>query len=186
MKKLNTKKSKSTTTDTKKKTTTAGRKSKYQSHVVPNLHRIPKWRRDGLTEEQIAKRLGIAMSTFSEYKLKYPELMEALKKGREELIEELEDSLYKKALGYDYTETKEEYEGNVLVKKVKMVKHVSPDTAALVFALKNLAPNKWKNEERVEIVSPEAVKETTVLEATLNAISTNQVTFEEDKEYMNE
>lgn len=27
-----------------------GRKSKWDTHVLPNLDRIPKWRRDGMTD----------------------------------------------------------------------------------------------------------------------------------------
>jgi len=39
------------------------RKTKWDTHVQPNLNRIPKWRRDGLTEKQVAQKLGVAYST---------------------------------------------------------------------------------------------------------------------------
>lgn len=176
------KKSTSSKTDKKKR----GRKSKYDTHVLPNLKRIPKWRRDGLTEEQVAKKLGIAVSTFSEYKLKYSELMEALKKGKEDLIEELEDSLYKRAMGYNYTETKEEYENGGLTKRTTTVKHITPDTGALIFALKNLKPNKWSNSDRVEIVNPESAKEDSLLATTLYELKNDKGAFAEDEEYLDE
>ena len=41
-------------------------KSKYETHVKNKLILIEGWARDGLTEAQIAKNLGIAMSTMSE------------------------------------------------------------------------------------------------------------------------
>lgn len=41
-----------------------GRKSKWETHVKPNLDRIPKLRRQGYHEEQIAEILGVAKSTF--------------------------------------------------------------------------------------------------------------------------
>lgn len=127
-----------------------GRKTKYDTHVAPHLKRIPSWRKQGMTEEQVADKLDIAYSTLNLYKNKYSELSEALKKGKEELIEELEDSLYKKAMGYEYEETEtwlEEVDG-VQKKRVKRVKKIAPpDTGALCFALKNLAPDKWRDRQ---------------------------------------
>lgn len=125
-----------------------GRRTKYHTHVVPHMDRIPSWRKQGMTEEQIAERLGIGYSTLSLYKTKNIELLEALKKGKEELIEELEDSLYRRAMGYEYEETEtwlEEVDG-VQKKRVKRMRKVAhPDTGALAFALKNLAPDRWKD-----------------------------------------
>jgi len=125
-----------------------GRKTKYDTHVVPYLKRIPSWRKQGMTEEQIADKLDIAYSTLNLYKNKYSELSEAIKKGKEELIEELEDSLYKRAMGFEYEEVEtwiEEVDG-VQKKRIKRVKKQAlPDTGALAFALKNLSPNKWRD-----------------------------------------
>jgi len=59
-----------------------GRKTKYDTHVVPYLKRIPSWRKQGMTEEQVAKRLGVAYSTLSLYKKKHSEFSEALKKAK--------------------------------------------------------------------------------------------------------
>lgn len=129
------------------------RLTRYDTHVVPYLDRIPSWRKQGLTEEQIAQKLRIAYSTLNVYKERYSELSEALKKGKEELIEELEDSLYKKAMGYEYEETEtwlEEVDG-VQKKRVKRIKKVAhPDTGALAFALKNLAPDKWRDRQDID------------------------------------
>ncbi len=75
----------------------AGRKPIYDECVKPYLDRIPKWRKQGLTEKQIAKdKLRIGYSTLQNFKNDYPELAKALKEGKEELIENLEESLYKK------------------------------------------------------------------------------------------
>lgn len=128
-----------------------GRKSKYETHVMPNLERIPKWRRDGMTEEWVAKKCGVAYSTLKEYINKYSALSVAIKKGRENLVEELEDSLYKRAMGFSFEEIKEEYESNFLTKKTKTIKFVAPDTGALIFALKNLRGDKWKNHDSITI-----------------------------------
>ena len=102
------------------------------------------WARDGLTDEQIAKNIGIATSTFYEWKKKELEFSEALKKGKEVIDFEVENALLKRALGYEYEE--ETYENGILTKKVK--KHVAPDTTAQIFWLKNRKPNNWK--DRIE------------------------------------
>lgn len=102
------------------------------------------WAKSGLTDEQIAKNMGIAPSTLYEWKKKSKEFSESLKKGKEVIDFEVENALLKRALGYEYEE--ETYENGILTKKVK--KQVPPDTTAQIFWLKNRKPNTWK--DRVE------------------------------------
>ena len=99
------------------------------------------WARSGLTDEQIAKNMGIAPSTLYEWKKKSKEFSESLKKGKELIDFEVENALLKRALGYEYEE--ETYENGILTKKVK--KQVPPDTTAQIFWLKNRKPNTWKD-----------------------------------------
>jgi hypothetical protein len=80
-------------------------KSKWDQ-VKSKLHLVEKWARDGLREDQICKNLGISVTTLEVYKKQYPEVVKALKKGKETLITELENALIKKALGYEYEEKK--------------------------------------------------------------------------------
>ena len=41
------------------------------------------WARDGLTDEQIAENIGISRSTLSDWKNKFSDISDALKKGKE-------------------------------------------------------------------------------------------------------
>jgi DNA-binding transcriptional MerR regulator len=127
----------------------AGRKSKYEDYVEPYLDKIAYWRKDGLTEEQIASKLHIAYSTLKEYKNRYSALMAALKTGKEDLIAELEKSLYKRGMGFEYEEVKTYVEKDDTGKEKKKIektkKFLAPDTGALIFALKNLRSDKWKD-----------------------------------------
>ena len=125
-------------------------KSKYFTHVEPKLTLIEGWARDGLTDEQIAKNLGIAYSTFREYKNKYSALSAALKKGKEVIDYEVENALLKRALGYEYEEIKSEYECGELIKTTRTVKHVAPDTTAQIFWLKNRKPKEWRDKRDIE------------------------------------
>lgn len=121
-------------------------KSKYLTHVEPKLILVEGWARDGLTDEQIAKNLGIAYSTFREYKNKYSALSAALKKGKEVVDYEVENALLKRALGYEYDEIT--YENGEEVKRV--TKQVAPDTTAQIFWLKNRKPDKWRDKQVIE------------------------------------
>ena len=69
-----------------------GRNNKYQTHVRPFLKDIPEWY-ETLTEAQIARKLGVSVASFENYKNQYEELREALKNGRETLVEDLKASL---------------------------------------------------------------------------------------------
>lgn len=66
--------------------------------------------------------------------------MTALKKGKEVIITELENALIKRALGYEYEETKTYIrdEGGKKVKYTeKTVKQLPPDVGACAILLKN-------------------------------------------------
>lgn len=131
-----------------------GRRNRYEDKVKPYLEKIRRWRRDGLTEEQICNLLGVGVSTFARYKNDFEELREALKRGKEDLIGELEDSLYKKAMGFEYEEIDQFIEvvnGKEIKKIRKTTRHQAPDTGALAFALKNLAPEKWKDRREIGV-----------------------------------
>lgn len=78
-------------------------KGKYEKWLEPDgLLLLQSWARDGLTDEQIAGNMGISHTTLYEWRKKYPNISEALKKGKEVVDVEVENALYKRAIGYDY------------------------------------------------------------------------------------
>lgn len=118
-----------------------GRRTKYHTNVEPVLDRIPAWRKQGLTEEQVAKKCGVAYSTFNNYKKEYLTLVEALKIGKEQLIEQLEDSLYKSAMGFHYNEIetideKDETGAVIYSKTRKTRKYANPNVTSIIWHLK--------------------------------------------------
>jgi len=127
-----------------------GRKSKYETNVLPDIDRVSKLARQGYHDYQIAKVLGVGTSTFKEYISKYPALRDALKKGKETLVEDLEDTLYRKALGKCTIKEVKKYiqkdkTGKETTRIEEIVKEIPPDTGCLIFSLKNLAPDRWKD-----------------------------------------
>ena len=63
---------------------------------------------------------------------------------------EVENMLYKRAMGYEYDEVKEEYEMGVLTKRTITKKTVVPDTSAQIFWLKNRKPTEWRDRREVD------------------------------------
>lgn len=119
------------------------------------------WARDGLTYEQIAKNIDIDVTTLREWRKRQPTISTALKKGREVADYEVENALFKRALGYTYEE--KTFEDGVLKKVV--TKEVAPDTTAQIYWLKNRKPDKWRdkiidteNEEAITNASEILVK----------------------------
>lgn len=80
-------------------------KGKYLDwQTQEGLLKIEGWARDGLTDEQIAEKIGIQRQTLYDWKKKYSDISYALKKGKEVIDRQVENALLKRALGYEYTE----------------------------------------------------------------------------------
>lgn len=68
-------------------------------HSKEQLEKLQGWARDGLTDEQIAKNIGIRRPTLYAWKKEHPDIADALKKGKEVVDVEVENALLKKAMG---------------------------------------------------------------------------------------
>lgn len=127
-----------------------GRKGKYHDWITEEgLLQIESWASDGLTNTDIAKNIGIARETLNQWRHRFPDVSDALKKGREPVVRKLENALVNRALGFDYEETEtffEEDDNGKQKKKVKKIKKYSlPDPSSLMFLLKNYKPDKYRN-----------------------------------------
>lgn len=79
----------------------AGAKSKYETCVAPHLDEINAKIRQGVTEAEIAKALGISVASLNNYKQKHPELVEALTKNKgADALQELINAGIEAAKGY--------------------------------------------------------------------------------------
>lgn len=118
-----------------------------------NLIRIAAWVRNGLSEEQIAKNLGVSYRTFIRAKNDEEfgdKIRQALINTKDVVDFEVENQLFKRAMGYEYDEVKEEYEMGVLTKRTVTKKVVPPDVSAQIFWLKNRKPTDWRDRREVD------------------------------------
>lgn len=143
----------------------SGRKSKYDTHILPNMELIEGWTQEGVSQEQIARKLGVAISTFQSYKVKFPELSEVLKKGRDLADIQVTNALFRSAVGYEVEEEHTEYiEGtrsgkagmmpnasNHANRKVVTIKKKIPgNVTAQIFWLKNRRPDLWQDRKELD------------------------------------
>ena len=115
----------------------AGRPSKYETNVKARFDEILEWLQIGATEKEIAENLGVNQKVFCRYKKQYSELNTLIKKGRKQPVEAIKAALYKRAIGFQFTESKtiEDSEGGW--RKETMTKTALPDPTAAMMLLKH-------------------------------------------------
>lgn len=70
----------------------------YKEWLKPeNLILLQGWKRDGLTDEQIAKNIGVNVRTLWKWKAKYGQIQQALKVGKQQANFIVENKLFEKA-----------------------------------------------------------------------------------------
>ena len=132
------------------------RRGKYHDWVTEEgLLKIEGWARDGLTDKQIAEqKIGVNESTLHRWKKTHPQLMQVLKKGKEVVDREVENKLYRNAIGYEYEETKTIIDilpdGSKKQRVEKMKKYAQPDTTAQIFWLRNRKGKAWSNRDLID------------------------------------
>lgn len=96
----------------------------------------------GSTDKELADIFEVAESTFSKWKVDFPELSEALKKGKDEADSMVVKSLFNRANGFHKEETEEiMYKGEIV--ELKRKKYYPPDVTACIYWLKNRQRDKW-------------------------------------------
>ena len=107
------------------------------------------------SNQEIADKLGISISTFYKYNQENIHFYKALKKGR--MLGEVEDAMYKSAVGY---RTVEEREEDIVVtktgektgetKKTKIAKDIQGDVRAQKYLMSNIVPDEYTENKKVE------------------------------------
>jgi hypothetical protein len=102
------------------------------------IDRCEQYGAQGLTYEQIANCLHLHVATLIEKRKEYPELDEAIKRGRDQGVANVTNALYEKA--------------------------VSGDNTAMIFFLKNRAPESWRDNPapKEEQATPQRIEVTLV------------------------
>lgn len=116
------------------------------------------WARNGLTNDQIAKNIGVNPKTIYDWMNKEPKIKQALKKGKEVVDLEVENALFKRAIGYTITIMEQKVDKDGYVHDVKRDVHVPGDVTAQIFWLKNRKKQVWRDKVEYETNSDELNK----------------------------
>lgn len=126
-------------------------KCKAKRWLTPeNLTLLEGWARDGLTNSQIAKKMRISESTYYEYLRNFPQISEAIKKGKEVVDYEVEAQLLKSIKGFVETYDQQTVTKDGDVVGFKESKYIPPNITAAIFWLKNRQPEKYNKKQVVE------------------------------------
>lgn len=148
----------------------AGRPTDYRDEYNLQSEKLCKL---GSTDKELADFFEIAESTLNEWKLKYPEFSESIKKGKELADANVAERLYQRAIGFEHDseeikvipgvrgkvkqneddpESEDEDHPNIV--RVPIRKIYPPDTVAAIFWLKNRQRDKWRDKQEVDLRTP--------------------------------
>lgn len=129
----------------------AGRPTEYKESYNRQVEKLCLL---GSTDKDIADFFEVSETTINNWKLKHPEFLESIKRGKISADANVASRLYKRAIGYEHDEDKIfNNNGEPLI--VPTIKHVQPDTTAAIFWLKNRQPKMWRDKQEVDVtVSP--------------------------------
>lgn len=133
----------------------------YETQVKPYLTQIREMAEQGVSQNQMAQTLKINLRTFEKYISEEEDLRKAVYSGREVAIKEVENALYKSAIGekvlvkkgmkvkkvvYENGKKKGEVE---TVEPYEEEMYVKPDTQAGIFLLKNWAKGRYSQDPQM-------------------------------------
>lgn len=118
-----------------------GRPSKYQPQFAEHAAKLCAL---GATDAQLADFFGVAVSTVALWKVQHPEFSDALKISKDEADAKVEQSLYRRATGYECDEVDIRVLNGEIV-QTPLRKIYPPDTTAMIFWLKNRKPGEWRD-----------------------------------------
>lgn len=124
-----------------------GRPTKYKPEFDAQAAKLCKL---GATDRELADFFEVRESTLNLWKTEHPSFSESLKRGKAESDERVEQSLYRRALGYSHDAVKILMTKDGDVYREEYVEHYPPDTVACIFWLKNRRPDLWRDKFDVD------------------------------------
>lgn len=126
----------------------------YERQVLPNMEYIERMARSGVSQADIADAIKINPRTLTRYMGKHPELRKIIECGREVAVQELENALFKSAIGFKETVKKTRVVKKAVYKNGRKSGEVEvlepydeelyfpPNVTATIFLLKNWGRNR--------------------------------------------
>ena len=140
---------------------------------------LESWARDGYSLVDISNKIGVDNDVFLRWRDRYPEIRQAVSKGKELVDYQVENALLKSALGYKTKEVKvtTTMRYGKVVETIKEVtdKEVAPNVSAIQMWLYNRQKEKWKNMNAAKNVFDD-LEEDTSIEITVTRANKDETT----------
>lgn len=140
-----------------------GRPTKYKEEYVEQAYNYCLL---GAIDEQLAVFFDVSVTTLNTWKELYPDFLASIKKGKEIADLEVTQSLKKRASGMKLKKQVVK-DGGI----IELEDEIPPDTAAMIFWLKNRQPKIWRDKQDVE---HSGKLEVTSLGALIDELSDNE------------
>lgn len=108
---------------------------------------LESWANDGLTDEEICRKMNISVSTLWRWCNAEEKIKKAIMRGRDMSTIEVENTLYKCARGFEYQEEQVTKDGGVVV----VTRYQPPSIEAQKYILSNRRRDKWKSKQEVAL-----------------------------------
>lgn len=125
---------------------TAGRPTSYKPEYAKQAAFLCE---RGATHAELADFFEVSISTITQWVLREPEFSSSVKLAKEIADQRVEESLYKRAMGYEHDEVDLRVVGGELV-QTPIRKYYPPDAISMIFWLKNRKKNQWRDKQEVE------------------------------------
>lgn len=123
-----------------------GRPTKFRPEFVDEARKLCE---AGAIDVEIARHFRVSVATLSTWKLKYPEFLAAIRVSKEVANTNVEDSLYRLAMGYTRTEVEHKVIAGKLV-TIEIERYYPPNPTAQIFFLKNRKSSSWSDKQEVQ------------------------------------
>jgi len=146
--------------------------------IRTNEKKILQLYKDGAIDKDIISSLNICAETYRKYLRNNRDFYDKVWEIKNEFdVEEVEESLKKRANGFEYeevhTEINEDKDGKQRKSVKRIKKFVPPDTTAIIFHLKNRKPKKWRDKQEVDVTVVDLSKAIENLDNAIGAAKTN-------------
>lgn len=103
----------------------------------------------GAIDQDLATFFEVTEQTINNWKKRHKSFFESIKKGKELADAKVASSLFNRAIGFEYIETKTEDTGKGS-RETTVNKLIAGDVTAQIFWLKNRQPEKWRDKQEVK------------------------------------
>lgn len=126
-----------------------GPRSKYQKAFAT---KAKKMMANGAIHTEVAKALGIGLTTLYHYQNTQPEFAEALKAGGKLADDRVEAALHQTAVGYHIDTEKVAYDSRSGIwVRTDTTTYIQPSMPAQAFWLKNRRKEEWRDKQEHEV-----------------------------------